>query len=171
MSVVAGVVHAPGPFPDDAPYTRYCTGCQPPAVWPCPDRLAEMGPVPPPQRRALEQAELAIVNRVAMWWHVEGIAGLEYRARTGGTVVGYADTDDERVFRVLVWDRRIPYLVDVERSVLDPAGCHEPDRSVLRGHAENLARFALDMPATEGNDRARLCWLQLASACMERAAS
>lgn len=162
MTMTVVVVHEPGPFPDEAPFTRYCTGCE--AVWPCPDRLAELEPAPPAPRRSLEPGERAIVAKVAMWWHVEGHAGLAFFAQHGGTVVGYDDVEDERVFRVLVWHKRKPHLVAIARADLEPAGCHEPDISVLRGHAENLARCAL----ATGNDGVRKVYLQLAAACQER---
>jgi len=158
------VVHEPGPFPDEAPFTRNCTGCG--AIWPCPERLTSMEPAPAPPRRSLEPAERAVAAHVAMWWHVEGHAGLAYFAHLGGTVVGYHDVEEDRLFRVLVWHKRKPHLIEIARVDLEPAGCHEPDVSVLRGHAENLARCALET----SNDGVRKVWLQLAAACMERVA-
>jgi hypothetical protein len=162
---MAEVIHQPGPFPDDAPFTRFCIGCN--KAWPCPDRVARLEPPPPVQRRALERGEVAICDRVGLWWHVVGCAGLDYFSRRGGTVVGYRDGEAGRSFRVLVWHRRVPRLIDLARDHLDPAGCHEPDTSVLRGHAENLVRCAMEI----SDDKVRLAWLRLATACMERVAA
>lgn len=169
MSAVATSVdtHQPGPFPDDAPYTRYCLHPECGKVWPCPDRLASLEPPPPPPRRPMEAAEVAIARKVALWWHVEGVEGLEYFARCGGTVVDYADDrDGRRTFDVLYWHKRKPGIVQLASADVEPAGCHEPDISMLRSHAVELARVVSE----GGSDRARLRWLQLAARMMERAA-
>lgn len=166
---MTAVVHTAGPFPDEAPFTRHCTGCG--RIWPCPEQMATIEPVPAPPRRSLEPGERAILAKVAMWWHVEGHEGLQFYAHRGGTVVGYHDGDDGRIFRVLCWHKRRPHLVEIAQADLEPAGCHEPDTSVLRGHAMELCRCATEHPDRHGMDKLRCMWLQLAAAAMERAAA
>lgn len=172
VAVSAGGTHFPGPFPDEAPYTRHCVDCSLP--WPCPDRLASIEVPLATTRRHLESGEEAILARVGKWWHVEGRDGMAEFARTGGTVVGYHDEEDlsapqepARVFHVLCWHRRVPHLISLARADVEPAGCREPDTSMLRSHSLELLRVV----GEGGTDKARLRWLRLATECMERVVS
>lgn len=157
--------HWPGPMPDDAPFTRYCLACG--QMWPCSDRLVAIVVPPPLPRRDLEPGEEALLLRIGMYWHVEGVDGTRYHQRSGGTVVGYDDDeDDRRTYRVLRWHQGRPLTVGLPSADVEPAGCHEGDACTLADHAVALAEYVGTRPGTAAE---RLEWLRMATGCMERA--
>lgn len=168
MSVVADVVHRPGPLPDEAPYSRYCLECR--HLWPCEERLAAVEPAEPAVRRDRELGEQAIVDGVGIGWHVEGAEGMRFHHRTGGTVVSYSDQwtgdDLDRCYRVLNWHHGLPTVVTLASADVEPTGVRPPNKYTLEGHAVALAEH---VSKGHGTETQKLEWLKMAVACMERA--
>lgn len=164
--MVTEVEHRPGPVVgDEPPYRKFCVADG--ELWPCAERMASLPPAPEPERRQLEAAEEAMIDRVSFGWHIEGRAGLPYHQRTGGTVVEHWEDDaGDRVFCTLNWHRGQPVLTVIRCADVEPAGIGPFDGYGLEAHATGLAEF---VGKGGGKDQTRLEWLKLAATCMERA--
>lgn len=165
MKVLEKSEHWPGPMPEDAPFTRYCLACA--QMWPCQERLVAIVAPPPLPRRDLEAGEDALLLRIGMYWHVEGVEGARYHQRAGGTVVGYDDDDEGgRTYRVLRWHHGRPLTIGLPSTDVEPAGCREVDVFTLADHAVALAQYVGTRPGTPAE---QLAWLRMATGCMEAA--